>query len=186
MQTSTVLYLRFFFSFNFCFRSVFCSAYYCCHPLSMADDQDAQNEGAEGEDVDGAELPDDYDAAATTTVPAAETRTSIESAVNPENAVNPESVVNPVNEDDSDESAEEYVVKLYVNAEPPGVSLSPDLVNAGLTDMYGNVIPPTTTSLIDSVNDYTASITQGIYDELNGNDTTVIPGGKGWWGKFVN
>jgi len=146
----------------------------------MADDQDAQNEGAEGEDLDGAELPD-YDASVT--IPIATTTAPIENeTVNPESVVNPENPVIPVDGDYPDESAEDYVVKLYVNADPPGSTISPDLVNAAITDIYGNKIP--TTTLIDSINGYTSAITQEVLDELNGNGTGISRGGKGWWGSW--
>jgi hypothetical protein len=80
-------------------------------------------------------------------------------------------------DDYDDEPIEDYVVKLVVNEQPDGVS---PLVDAAITDIYGNPISSKTT-LIDSINGYTTAV----YDELSGNGTAAT-GGKGWWGKFVN
>jgi len=82
-----------------------------------------------------------------------------------------------------DEPLEVVTVKLYVNVDPDGPIIPPDLVNTGLTDIYGNPIPQTSPSWRDSVDGYTGAISQGIYGELNTNTTDIS--GKGWLGKFI-
>jgi hypothetical protein len=139
----------------------------------MADDQPSSNEigeggeaGEAGEGAEGAEGAEglDYDETSTTAA-AVIGDTSTPAAV----------------EDyaDDNEPIQDYVVNMVVNEEGDGVTLSPDLFNAAITDIHGNPISPRTT-LIDSINDYSTAV----YDQLNGTDTGIT-GGKRWWGKFV-
>jgi len=114
----------------------------------MADDQHSSNDV--GENGDEHEISD-YDETTTATI------------------------VNPVIADDyDDEPIEDYVVKLVVNEQPDG-PLSPDLIDAAVTDIHGNIISSNT-----KISD---SITTAIYDELSGNGT-AIAGGKRWWGDW--
>jgi hypothetical protein len=78
-----------------------------------------------------------------------------------------------------DEPLPDFHVKLIINDEPDGVPVT-DIVTAAITDELGNVIT-TTPTWKDAIDDYTATITQVIQDEVTGNGTTV--GGKGWLGK---
>jgi hypothetical protein len=118
----------------------------------MADDQ-YQNEDANGEpNYDG-------DTDEPTTTPASVS----------------EAVTNPLGEDYGDEEdLPDFTVKLIIN---DGADFA---VDAAVTDAYGNIIPQAGTPLTDSINNYTASISQGIYDELS--DAT---GKKHWWGKSL-
>ncbi|CAF1559308.1 unnamed protein product, partial [Adineta ricciae] len=70
-------------------------------------------------------------------------------------------------------------VNLVVNEQPDGATLSPDLANAVITDIHGNIIG-TKPSIYDKINGYTTQA----YDELSGNGT-AITGSKGLFGKFV-
>jgi len=137
----------------------------------MADDQEPSNDaGDEGEVADydtndANDIIDTNDIITTTTSPAP----IIDDAAN------------TVDEDYADdEPLPDVTVKLYVNVNPDGPIIPNDLVNAGITDIYGNLIPQTATPWSDSINGYTGAITQGIYDELNGNTTDIS--GKRWWG----
>ncbi len=136
----------------------------------MPDDQGTSNdvveEGADA-DYDGNDGNDINDIIGTTTPPAQ----IIDDGGN-----------SVVDDDVEDEPLPDVTVNLYINDEADGLVIPNDLVNAGLTDEYGNLITPTTPSLSDSINDYTASISQGVYDELTTNGTNI--GGKQWWGKF--
>jgi len=124
----------------------------------MADDQESSNDVGEGGD---APEVSDYDDATTTTATAAIEQTTA-------------SLV----DDDYDEPIEDFVVKMVVNGQPDG-SIPQNILEAGATDIYGNIIP-SKTNLYDSINGYTTSL----YDELNGNGT-AITGGKRWWGKSI-
>jgi len=118
----------------------------------MADDQDSSNDLGEGGD---APEISDYDDTTTTAAAIEQTTTSLV-------------------DDYDDEPIEDYVVKLVVNEQPDG-QISQDLLDAAVTDIYGNIISKPT--LYDSINGYTTAL----YDELNGNGT-AIAGGKRWWG----
>jgi hypothetical protein len=129
----------------------------------MADDQGASNE--EGE------VPD-YGADETEPEPEPEPQkeieietTTIQVAAIEEEATATTTVVG--DEFYDDEPLPDVTVNLYIGDVP-------DLVNGVVTDSFGNVIPPSSTPLLD----YTSSI----YDELNGTGI----GGKGWWGKFIH
>ncbi|CAF1676712.1 unnamed protein product, partial [Adineta ricciae] len=67
-------------------------------------------------------------------------------------------------------------VNLVVNEQPDGATLSPDLANAVITDIHGNIIG-TKPSIYDKINGYTTQA----YDELSGNGT-AITGSKGLFG----
>jgi hypothetical protein len=88
-----------------------------------------------------------------------------------------------VEDDFDDEPLEDVTVKLYVNVDPNGPIIPPDLANAGIIDIYGNPITQTSTTWSDSVDGYPGAISQGIYDELSTNATDIS--GKGWLGKFI-
>jgi hypothetical protein len=122
----------------------------------MADDQESSNDVGEGGD---APEISDYDDATTTTAAIEQTTNSLV-------------------DDYDDEPIEDYVVKMVVNGQPDG-SISQDILDAGATDIYGNIIP-SKTNLYDSINGYSTAL----YDELNGNGT-AITGGKRWWGKSI-
>ena len=62
---------------------------------------------------------------------------------------------------DDDAPIEDYVVNLVVNEQPDGVTLSPDLVNAAITDINGNIIG-NKPNLYDS-------LSTAVYDQLNNN-----------------
>ena len=132
----------------------------------MADEQETSNE--EGE------VPD-YDADET------ETTTTFLTTTTPVPVIEEEATTTSVIEDYADEEPlPDVTVNLYINELPEGVVLPTDLVNVGMTDMYGRAITPSTTPWSDLVTDYTSSITQGVYTELNGTDI----GGKRWLGKL--
>ncbi|UJR24586.1 hypothetical protein I4U23_005961 [Adineta vaga] len=83
---------------------------------------------------------------------------------------------------DDEEDLPDVTVNLFINDDGTGdVTVPSDIVQLGLTDIYGN--PITSTSWVDTVHDYTAAITQGVSDELNGNGTSI--GGKGWFGPWT-
>jgi len=123
----------------------------------MADDQEPSNDVGEG-----GETPEisDYEEQTTSVIGIGNTTT-------------------PLPEAYDDEPIEDYVVNMVVNEQSDGASLSPDLINAAITDSNGNIIS-SRTKLYDSINGYTTAI----YDELNGNGTANTDG-KRWWGKFV-
>jgi hypothetical protein len=134
----------------------------------MATDQDASNDLGEDDGVIDYDSPntDDINGLPTTTPPAI-----IEDPANP-----------PGEDYADDEELPDVTVNLVINDDlPGGATLPSDLVDAGLTDIYGN--PITSKPWTDSIDDYTKAITQGITDELitNGTDTAS---GKGFWGKF--
>jgi hypothetical protein len=124
----------------------------------MADDQASSNEKNEGGEAP--DLPYDDDDDNTTTAIAESIKTTIAG-------------------DYDDEELEDYVVNLVVNEQPEGVTLSTNIVDAAITDIQQNLIPSKTSSLIDSISDYTTSA----YDELS-STTAVITGdgGKRWFG----
>jgi hypothetical protein len=128
----------------------------------MADDQDTSNDGGEeGEVPEYAE-----DDIASTTLPPPPPTAEVDAFV-----------TNPVVEDYADEeNLPDFTVNLIIND-------GPDLLDAAVTDMYGNIIPRATTPWTDSINGYTGAITQEVYNELNGTDTA---GGKGFFGKFID
>ncbi|CAF5089906.1 unnamed protein product, partial [Rotaria sp. Silwood1] len=59
-------------------------------------------------------------------------------------------------------------------------TVSTNLVDAAMTDIYANSIPLSTTPLITSINDYSTTITQEIYQQLKG-DASDIAARKRWW-----
>ena len=149
----------------------------------MADDQESSNEIG-----DESETPDspDYDSMTTTAgeldVEGEPTAAApAEADPTPAPASDFETTPSAFEEDYPEEEIPDYIVNLYVNELPPGSSLPTDLVNAGMTDLNGNLISSRTT-LIDSINDYTTTISQGLFDQLNGNGTAGV-GEKSWWRK---
>jgi hypothetical protein len=133
----------------------------------MADDQGASNE--EGE------LPD-Y--GADETEPEPEPQIEIETTTIQVAAIEEEATTTTaVGEEEfyDDGPLPDVTVNLYIGD-------APDLVNTLVTDSYGNILTQSSTPLIDSITDYTSSITQEAYDQLNGTGI----GGKGWLGKFIN
>jgi hypothetical protein len=120
----------------------------------MADDQEPSNDVGEG-----GEAPEisDYEEQTTSVIGIGNATT-------------------PLVEAYDDEPIEDYVVNMVVNEQSDGASLSPDLINAAITDSDGNIIS-SRTKLYDSINGYTTAI----YDELNGNGTANTDG-KRWWG----
>jgi len=142
----------------------------------MADDQGASNE--EGE------VPD-YGADETEPEPEPQKEIEIETTTIQVAAIEEEApATTAVGEEDfyDDGPLPDVTVNLYIGDVPEGVAISPELVNVGLTDKYGNLLPPSTTPWADSISNYTSSITQEAYDELNGAGV----GGKRWWGKFID
>jgi uncharacterized protein YneF (UPF0154 family) len=125
----------------------------------MADDQDTQND-------DGDQM--DYDGNDPTTTTAASV---IQDAGN--------SIVDDYGDE---EPLEDFTVNLFFNDLPDGV-IPTDAVRDGLTDIYGQEITSSTTPLMDLVNEYTAAITQGVVDEIQGNSTAVAEK-KQWWGTW--
>ena len=79
---------------------------------------------------------------------------------------------------EDDEPLPDVTVNLIINDQPDGVT--GDIATAYITDEFGNVIT-TTPTWREGVDGYIATISQGIQDELTGNQTTV--GGKGFFGK---
>lgn len=95
---------------------------------------------------------------------------------------------NNVQEDyDDDGPLPDVTVKLFIDGDGSDTGNIDghvtDIVNAGITDEIGK-LGTTTPSIGDGLQEYTSAITQGIFDEVNGNGTTV--GGKGFFGKFIN
>ena len=152
----------------------------------MADDQESSNEIG-----DETETPDspDYDSITTTAAgeldgegeSEGEPTAAVAADPTPASASDVETTPSAFEEDYPEEEIPDYIVNLYVNELPPGGSLPTDLVNAGMTDLNGNLISSRTT-LIDSINDYTTTISQGLFDQLNGNGTAGV-GEKSWWRK---
>ena len=131
----------------------------------MADDKASSNEVEDeaGDDLQPTEEDDYNDSPATTTA-----------------SIVQESSTTIGDYADDDEIIPDYIVNLNVNEAPADATFPSDLVNAVITDRYGNPIAGRTSTLIDSINGYTTAI----YDELNGNGTAITGGGKRWWGKF--
>jgi len=77
--------------------------------------------------------------------------------------------------DGPEEPIEDYVVNMVVN-ENDGQTIPPELFNAAVTDINGNIITQKTT-LVDTINEYSTTV----YDQLNGT-STGITGSKRWWG----
>ncbi|UJR34197.1 hypothetical protein I4U23_021603 [Adineta vaga] len=115
----------------------------------MADEQPSSYDGGEGGDAPDTPEYDDH-----TTPAIADATTAI------------------IDDDYVDEPIEDYVVNLVVDEQPDGATLSPDLVNAAITDIHGNII-----GRKPGLYDYTTSV----YDELNGNGTGIT-GSKGLFG----
>ncbi|CAF3899867.1 unnamed protein product, partial [Rotaria sp. Silwood1] len=84
-----------------------------------------------------------------------------------------------------DEIFPSYTVNLIINDLSESGTVSTNLVDAAMTDIYANSIPLSTTPLITSINDYSTTITQEIYQQLKG-DASDIAARKRWWGKFIN
>jgi len=127
--------------------------------FAMADDQPPSNEiGEGGEGAEGAEGADGMDYEETTAA-----------AVIGDTST-------PGFEDlaDVDEPLQDYVVNMVVNED--GATLPPDLVQAAVTDIHGNLVTART-SLSDAINTYSSTV----YDQLNSTDTGVA-GSKRWWG----
>jgi len=137
----------------------------------MADDQETPNDVGDEGDVPSYDTDYSNDGVDSNDIT---TTTTTTPAPIIDNAANPGG-------EDYEEDLPDVTVKLYVNVDPDGPIIPNDLVNAGITDMYGNLIPQATPSWRDSVDGYAGGITQGIYDGLNGTDTR----GKGWMGKFI-
>ncbi|CAF3778009.1 unnamed protein product [Rotaria sp. Silwood1] len=68
-----------------------------------------------------------------------------------------------------DEILSYYTLNLIVNDLSESETVLTNSVDAAITDIYVNSISQSTTSLIDSINDYSTVITQEIYQQLNGN-----------------
>ena len=130
----------------------------------MADDQEASNEVEEPEITE-------YDEAA-----AVSTSTTTVGPV-------PQDIASTPNigaaEYDDDEEIPDYVVKLVVDGTGDASDAAKDLVNAAVTDSYGNALPTKTSALIDAFNSYSTTV----YDELNGNTTAIADERKRYWGK---
>lgn len=138
----------------------------------MADDQETSNDesGIADYDTNDENNPNDI-------IDTIESTTTLPSA-----SVDDDETNVGIDDYSDDEPLPDVTVKLYIDAEPEGGLLPTDIVNTGLTDIYGNVIT-TKTPWSDAVDGYTNAITQEIYDELSGNGTDVT--GKRWWGKFI-
>ncbi|CAF4753296.1 unnamed protein product, partial [Rotaria sp. Silwood1] len=79
-----------------------------------------------------------------------------------------------------DEIFPSYTVNLIINDLSESGTVSTNLVDAAMTDIYANSIPLSTTPLITSINDYSTTITQEIYQQLKG-DASDIAARKRWW-----
>ncbi|CAF0967285.1 unnamed protein product [Rotaria sordida] len=84
-----------------------------------------------------------------------------------------------------DENLPYYTINLIINDLCESETVSNNLFDADITDIYANSILSSTTSLISSSNDYSTAITQEIYQQLKDN-IAVISARKQLWGKFIN
>jgi hypothetical protein len=142
----------------------------------MADEQGGQNEEGEFDDYEGNDPNDGNDNGETADVAGTTAVVPQPPPPPPVDGEGGNSVVEDYPEDD--EPLPDFHVKLIINDQLDGYAT--DIVTAAITDEFGNPITPTTTWR-DSIDGYTQAITQGIQDELTGNQTTV--GGKGFFGK---
>lgn len=125
----------------------------------MADEQDPSNDVGDGGDASEIDYEDSSSTAAGNNLP---TTSSLSDYY------------------DENEPIEDYVVKMVVNEQPDG-PISPDLVQAYVTDIDGNVIG-TKPTIYDSLNGFTSTV----FNELSENGTSVTgTDGKRWWGKFI-
>jgi hypothetical protein len=138
----------------------------------MADDQEGTNDVAEEggvADYDGNDANDGID-----------TADLIETTTTTPPAPNIDDGANSVAEDYADdEPIPDFIVKLRINGGTEDAAT--DIVNAVITDEFGNVI--TTTPWRNVIDGYTTAITQEIQDGISGNGTDI--GGKSWWGKSI-
>lgn len=125
----------------------------------MADEQDPSNDVGDGGDASELDYEDSPSTAATAAANNSPTISSLSDY------------------DDENEPIEDYVVKMVVNEQPDG-PISPDLVDAFVTDINGNVIG-TKPTIYDSLNGFTSTV----FNELSENGTSIAGAdGKRWWG----
>lgn len=156
----------------------------------MADDQETSNDMGDENQGDDYVYPDGNDPVVqpTTTVPPPPPTPSVEETqppYEPYNNNNNDGGNVFQDEYDDDEPLPDVTVNLVINGDGENVNpdgLVTDIVNAGLTDEIGK-LATTTPSITDTVDRYTAAITQGVFDEFQNNGTAIEE--KGFWGKFI-